>query len=173
VAGIVEDFEAEKRSLMAKAKPLCNGEKNGRSCVHYWAHVEKVESVNPDYLRRGELFRVCGFHPSIAHEMNQHQLAVECNRYAPRRLPLFKRPLAVLGLVKDPGKYDPNFEEYQPISAAQLKLLQEETPSTSEAIAEMKKLVAKAKEPQQPEVTLAEALGEDTETGEGIFAKED
>jgi hypothetical protein len=170
MAGLVVDPEAEKRSVMMRQKVLCNGEKNGRSCVHYWAHVEKVESTNADYLRRGEIYRVCGFHPSIAHEMRQDQLAVECNYYTPRRLPIWKRPLALLKIVDDPGRFDPSFEGYNPLTDEEIKQLQDQLPSTSPVIAELRNRVAQA---QKPEVTLAQALGDDTEPGEGIFAKED
>lgn len=128
--GMIHDPEAESRSVMLKRPALCNGQKTGRSCVHYWAHAEKVESNNPDNLRLGEMFRGCGYHPSIVHEMSESQLATVCNRYEPRKLPLFRRALVVLGLADDPGKYDPSFEEYQPLTPDEIKQLQDGSPST-------------------------------------------
>jgi hypothetical protein len=169
VAGLIEDPEAEKRSLMMRRKALCNGASTGRCCVHYWVHVEKVESNNADYLRRGELYRVCGYHPSIANEMSHEQLATECNQFVPRRLPMWKRPLALLRIVSDPGKYDPSFEDYQPLTPEQIQALQDEMPSSSAAIAEMAKVAQQAR---NPEVSLSEALDDD-EPGSGIFSKED
>lgn len=123
----VDDPGAEKRSVMLRQQALCNGQKTGRSCVHYWAHVEKVESHNPDFIRLGQVFRVCGFHPSLAHEMSEEQLAVRCNQYRPRRLPLWKRPLALLKLVDDPGRYQVEYEVYKPLTPAQVAALQAET----------------------------------------------
>jgi hypothetical protein len=127
--GLIHDPEAEKRSLMMAQKALCNGQQTGRSCVHYWVHAEKVESNNPDNLRIGEVFRVCapmGTSPTLGNEMSESQLATRCNRYEPRKLPLFKRALKVLGLpVDDPGVYDPEVEEYNPLTAEEIRLLQE------------------------------------------------
>jgi hypothetical protein len=92
-------------------------------------HVEKVESVNADHLRLGETYRACILSPSIAHEMSDMQLATMCTQYTPRRLPLYKRPLAVLGLVNDPGRYNPEVEEYKPLSPEEIKQLQAENPA--------------------------------------------
>lgn len=130
------DPEAEKRSLMLKQKALCNGEKNGRSCVYYWTHVEKVESANADNLRRGELFRACCYPGTGStlhvHELSSEQFATECNQFVPRKLPIWKRPLAVLGMVADPGKYDAGYEDYNPLTPEEIRKLQKEHPSPEE-----------------------------------------
>lgn len=129
--GLIHDPGAEKRSLMMRRKPLCNGEKTGRSCIHYWVHVEKVESNNPDNLRLGEIYRACALNGASAlhvHEMSESQLATVCNQYVPRRLPIWKRPLAVLGLVEDPGKYEGSVEDYKPLSPEEIKELQRGSP---------------------------------------------
>jgi hypothetical protein len=122
-AGLIHDPEAEKRSVMLRRKALCNGELTGRACVHYWTHVEKVESNNPDNLRLGEIYRGCTLSPSIVHEMSESQLATFCNHYKPRR----KTLLAVIGLEADRGKYDPFFEAYDPLTPEQIKELQKES----------------------------------------------
>lgn len=123
--GFFIDPNADKRSLMHAQPRLCNGQKTGRACVHYWAHNEPVESANSDVLRLGQLFRVCGVHPSIAHEMESHQLATHCNRYAPRRLPLYKRPLRWLRIIDDPGAYNPSVEEYRPLTPEEVKAIRD------------------------------------------------
>jgi len=124
MTGMIHDPEAEQRSIMMKRPALCNGQKTGRSCAFYWVHTEKVESNNPDNLRLGEIFRGCILHDSIVHEMSESQLATSCNQYKPRKLPLFRRALAVLNLTEDPGKYDPTIEEYQPLSPEEIRELQ-------------------------------------------------
>lgn len=131
--GFHYDPEADKRSLMLKQKALCNGQRNGRACVHYWTHVEKVESANSDNLRRGEIYRSCVFPgggaPLQSHEMSADQLATECNQFKARRLPILQRPLAWLGMVEDQGKYDPEYEDYKPLSPEEIKTLQAELPT--------------------------------------------
>lgn len=129
------DPEAEKRSLMLQRKALCNGEKTGRQCVHYWAHVEKVESANPDFLRRGEIFRACAFVGGgtiHCHEMAADQLSTECNQYKARLLPLWKRPLAALRIIDDPGAFDPFFEGYDPMTKEDIEEQRRLFPSAPE-----------------------------------------
>ena len=123
MAGLIYDPESEKRSEMMRRKSLCNGQLTGRSCVHYWTHVEKVESNNPDNLRLGEVFRGCTLSPSIVHEMSESQLATFCNHYKPRR----KTLKSMLGLEADRGAYDPMFEAYDPLTPDQIKELQKES----------------------------------------------
>ena len=131
------DPGAEKRSLMMNRKVLCNGEATGRACVFYWAHVEKVESANADYLGRGEIFRVCGW-PGFGantqmNEMQADQLATECNQYKPRRLPMLQRPFAALKVIKDPGRFDPAFEQYNPLTPEEIKERQKLFPTPVDA----------------------------------------
>jgi hypothetical protein len=129
------DPEAEKRSLMLQQKALCNGQKTGRACAHYWAHVEKVESANPDFLRRGEIFRACAFVGGgtiHCHEMAADQLSTECNQYKARVLPIWKRPLAALRIIDDPGAYDPFFEGYDPMTSEDIAEQNRLHPSTPE-----------------------------------------
>lgn len=179
--GMIIDPEAEGRSIMMQRPALCNGQKTGRSCVHYWAHAEKVESNNPDNLRLGELFRGCCFHTSIVHEMSESQLATVCNRYEARKLPVWQRPLASLGLVDDLGKYDPVFEDYQPLSPEEIRKLQAESPSahvdqtpmtggTQTPLTDAQIIaIDKSKKKEITAEEAIEALGEDED--QGIFEK--
>lgn len=157
---------------MTRQPVLCNGQKTGRSCVHYWAHVEKVESANADYIRLGQTWRVCGWHPSIANEMSADQLAVRCNQYTPRWLPLWKRPLALLRIVDDPGTYQSEYEEYRPLTPEQIKALQDDGPSLSEHVAEqVASLEREALRPmKKPEVSLDDAVDDLAEGDGGIFS---
>lgn len=173
------DPEAEKRSLMLKQKALCSGEKHGRSCVFYWTHVEKVESANADNLRRGEIYRACCFPGTGStlhvHEMSASQLATECNQFKPRKLPILQRPLAWVGLKADPGKYDPNYEAYDPLTPEEIRKLQSETPSQTEdrqaVVGIGESNIAAFKEEVEQELSLnaaMDALEEDSGAG-GIF----
>lgn len=150
----VGDIEAETRSLMNKQPSLCNGESNGRSCVFYWAHVEKVESGNADHLRLGQVFRICGYHPSLALEMDK--LAVRCNRYEPRRLPMWKRPLALLRIIDDPGRFQEDYEVYKPLTPADVQALQPPRSFSERS----------NNTPAEPEVSLDDAFDGDN----GIFS---
>lgn len=122
--GLVHDPEAAGRSLMMAQKSLCNGEKTGRVCAHYWAHCEKVESNNPDNLKFGQLFRVCMVFNAIAYEMGFDQLATVCNRYRPAHLPIWRQILIWLGLSKNPLGYNEEMEGYNPLTSAEIRTLQ-------------------------------------------------
>jgi hypothetical protein len=186
--GLIHDPEAEKRSLMMARKALCNGQQTGRSCVHYWVHAEKVESNNPDNLRIGEVFRVCapmGTSPTLGNEMSESQLATRCNRYEPRKLPLFKRVLKVLRFpVADPGAYDPEVEDYKPLTAEEIRELQagssdpthvaEPGPLTPGTTAPITAEDAINSLKQEVVISLNDAKAAlEEESGEGIFDKKD
>lgn len=127
MAGLIHDPEAEGRSIMMKRPALCNGQRTGRQCVHYWMHIEKVESNNADNLRLGETYRGCALDKTpavLVHQMTANELAVVCNRFEPRRLPFYKRPLRWLRLIDDPGAYKPDLEEYRPLTPDDIREIQ-------------------------------------------------
>lgn len=190
MAGLIHDPGAEKRSLMMRRPALCNGQATGRCCAYYWVHVEKVESNNPDNLRLGEVYRGCTFAPSIVHEMTEAQLATVCNQYKPRRLPLWQRPLAALRVLKDPGRYDPSIETYEPLPPEQIRQLQAAdeiadvpqvamvggvpgatAPMSDEQIATMRAQLA-ARAGRLTASTAVRALDDNPDADEGIFNRE-
>jgi hypothetical protein len=179
MSGMIHDPEADKRSIMMQRPALCNGQAKGRSCVHYWVHVEKVESNNADNLRLGEIFRGCVLHASLVHEMTASQLATICNKYTPRKPPIWKRPLVVLGLADDLGKYDPAVEEYNPLTPEEIRELQKGSKEvTFDAVAgdhPAQENLEDFKDEVKKELTAEEAieaLGEDEDAeDQGIFEK--
>lgn len=96
------DPKAESRSLMHKQKVLCNGQANGQPCKHYWNMIRIVPSHNPDFLKLGEKLRFCRAWGAEPLEFGEGttELAVLCSMYEP-----------------DPTrKFDPQFEEYKPMT---------------------------------------------------------
>lgn len=99
---VYDPMEAQKRSLMHKQKVLCNGEKTGACCKHYWAITRIVPSLNADFLQVGEKLRFCrawGSEP-LEFEDGREGLAPYCNIYEP----------------DEKRSYDAEFEEYKPIT---------------------------------------------------------
>lgn len=167
--GLIRDPDAEKRSLMLKQKTLCDGQKNGRACACYWEHWEKVDSHNPDSLRKGEIFRVCIVSPAIAHEMTADQVATECNQYRPMKLAWYLRPLAWIGLIDDPGRYR-DTATWNPMTPEEIKKLEEKTPLADELVQLNKTKFQAEVEEKQKELSLDDAINEMGED-QGIFAE--
>lgn len=129
-----DPLEAQKRSLMHKQQVLCNGEKTGSCCKHYWAITRIVPSLNSDFLQVGEKLRFCrawGSEP-LEFEDGREGLAPYCNIYEP-----------------DSRPYDADFEQYKPISPEVLDNLWGNEPPKPE--------------PETPAVSIHDALSADTE----------
>jgi hypothetical protein len=106
------DPNAEKRSVMLKQPSFCNGEATGFACKHYWTVIMRVDVQNPDHLRTGEKVRRCLVIAPEIIELGDgtRELAVHCSRYEQDT----NRP------------YDPDFEEYNPMSPEEIDALKEE-----------------------------------------------
>lgn len=81
---IKEDPEARKRSLMYKNPTVCDGQKDGKQCKHYWFSISRIDVVNPDELRSGRKDRFCillGTPFSMGEGAGE--MATYCNQYVP------------------------------------------------------------------------------------------
>ena len=98
----INDPKAEKRSLMLAQKRLCNGEQNGRPCVHYWTMLRPANVHNVDMVKKGESLRFCrAWTPEpLEFEDGTRELPFQCSQYKP----------------DDTRVYDPTFEEYTPMT---------------------------------------------------------
>jgi len=101
VYGARYDPEAAAKSPMLRQKTICDGQLTGRCCVHFWRHVVKVDTVNPEHLRRGQTILACTMTPDETFGFSSDTMPVECNRYRPRGRGL----RAWLRLAPDPGAY--------------------------------------------------------------------
>lgn len=75
---------ARKRSLMYQKPTVCNGERDGFACKHFWDLTQIPSSANPDMLKDGERFRLCTFFKGwepLMMENGKEGMALDCNRY--------------------------------------------------------------------------------------------
>lgn len=109
------DAGAKARSPMLRQLTLCNGQKDGYECKHYWRQTVRKDTLNPDNLRKGETFRYCKLainapdHNMAMFINGDAELAVECTEYCKDR----KRP------------YDPNVDDYAPLTPEEITAMQE------------------------------------------------
>lgn len=155
-SGIIDDPNADARSLMMRAKCVCNGEANGVQCKHYWSVNQKFRSINSDSVRRGEQNRSCKHVDGFLLEFVSEEKPTYCNHYEPRAAPglfaLVARAVSLaLGFGPKSGvisgwiegseydakpvisamgyiAYDENFEGYKPLTNEEIAKLREEMP---------------------------------------------
>jgi hypothetical protein len=129
----IVDREAKDLSLMHKQKYVCNGQRDGRICKHYWRVARKVESINPEALREGEILRSCLKVTGQFIEMAGEEVSVQCNMYQGRKLPLLQRPLVWLNVIDDPFLYNEKADEFNPMTPEEIEALhsQRKTPMPS------------------------------------------
>lgn len=109
---------------MHKKPAICNGQSTGHPCKHYWHHIQKVESNDPDALKDGEKHRTCLISPGFPVEFSDEEIPHACNQYQARRKP------GILGLLGCKVKYDPSQEEYCPLSPEEIAALRAQDPAT-------------------------------------------
>lgn len=79
---IIEDPKDRERSLMFKKPTVCDGQRDGFQCKHYWFFISRVDVANPDALRTGRKDRFCVFNGgTFPMGDGGSELAVECNKY--------------------------------------------------------------------------------------------
>ncbi len=154
-SGIIDDPNADARSLMMRAKCVCNGEANGVQCKHYWGVNQKFRAVNSDSVRRGEQNRSCKHVDGFLLEFVSEEKPTYCNHYEPRGAPglvaLVARAVSLaLGLGPKSGiasgwideptstkmvistmgyvAYDKTFESYDPMTNEKIEALRKEMP---------------------------------------------
>jgi len=78
-------YPAAAKSAMRQLPALCNGEKTGFQCTHYWALAVKMDAQNPENLRRGEAMRYCTAVVGDRLDLGDGgaEMAVDCNRFEP------------------------------------------------------------------------------------------
>ncbi len=113
----MHDLDAARaRSLMYQQKTVCNGERDGKACKHFWDLTQIPGSANPDMLKDGERFRMCtyfkGMDPLMM-ENGKEGMAVQCNRYEPDD---------ALVYIERNEVYDPlTPDEYRALNAGEIK----------------------------------------------------
>lgn len=109
-----EDPKARERSLMYKNPTVCDGQRDGKQCKHYWFSISRIDVINPDELRRGRKDRFCillGNPYSMGD--GSSEMATYCNQYDPSD--------------KD---YDPTFAVNQPMTEDEVLSLRGEAPDS-------------------------------------------
>lgn len=119
---LIHDPGADARSLMLNAPCVCNGEKTGYVCKHYWSVMQKFSANNADTMRDGEKQRACTLMNGWPLEFVSEEFPTRCNRYERRPLPgLFALVARAIGLA-DRGwqQFDPGFEEFNPLTLEEI-----------------------------------------------------
>ncbi len=125
----ITDDKAAKLSKMLKRKAICNGEKSGYECIHYFPFGAKTESNDPEFLGFGEKFRNCTVCPGYLIEFDgEDNLPHTCRRYEPDA-PLLVKIGHKIKKVLFGRKYDPTFEVYKPMTPEEVVELTREAHS--------------------------------------------
>jgi hypothetical protein len=127
---LIHDPGAEARSLMMNAPCICNGEKTGYVCKHYWSVMQKFAANNADTMRDGEKQRACTLMAGWPLEFVSEEFPTKCNRYERRPMPgLFALVARAIGLAEHGWqKFDPTFEEFNPMTLQEIAALREKIP---------------------------------------------
>lgn len=138
----IEDPGAEARSLMYRAACICDGERTGIPCKHYWAVIQRFRAANADALRSGEKQRSCTMAQSFLLEWTSEEKPSFCNRYEPKPtsglVSIVKRTSRrLVGLPPKPGagyeKFNTDFETFRPMTNEEIARLREEIPDPPSA----------------------------------------
>lgn len=127
---LIHDPGAEARSLMYNAPCICNGEKTGFVCKHYWAVIQKFAANNADTMRDGEKQRACTLMSGWPLEFVSEEFPTRCNRYERKPLPgLFALVARAVGLAERGWQaYDPAFEDFNPMTLDEIAELRKRVP---------------------------------------------
>jgi len=105
---ILQDPEAEKRSIMSQRVPRCNGHQDGIQCRYYWFVRANITVLNADHFKEGERLRRCLL-VSTTQNLDYKDLATSCNQYEPH-------PMG--------HRYDPSQEAYNPLTDEEIAALE-------------------------------------------------
>lgn len=127
---LIHDPGAEKRSLMYNKPCICNGEKTGYVCKHYWSVMQKFAANNADTVRDGEKQRACTLMAGWPLEFVSEEFPTGCNRYERRPAPgLFALVARAIGLAEHGYvKRDAAFEDFNPMTLQEIAELRERIP---------------------------------------------
>lgn len=133
--GIINDENAEARSLMNRNPCVCDGEATGVVCKNFWGIIQKFDAANADALRSGEKNRACTFLSGWPLEFVSEEKPTFCLMYEPRKTPglvaITRRALRTLLPWKPIG---PGYMTY-----ASVKDFNAYRPMTNEEIADLRK----------------------------------
>lgn len=112
-----------------RAPCVCNGEKTGHPCRHYWAVMQKFVSANADTVRDGEKQRACSLMPGWPFEFTSDEMPTKCNRYEPAPKPgLLALVARAVNLAYGYEKFLTDFEVYHPMTLAEIAQLRLDFP---------------------------------------------
>ena len=105
----INNPESDKKSLMMRHVPLCSGAQTGRQCKHYWGMVKRVDSDNKVALRDGEKLRFCLLDTADTTFLGDGGMDMPhyCTQY-----------------VSSSRKYDPKYEDYNPLTPEEITLIE-------------------------------------------------
>lgn len=134
---ILDDPNADARSLMNRRPCVCDGKANGIVCKHFWGLDQRFRAANAEAVRRGDVRRNCTLTDAFMLEFTEQEKPTFCNRYEPRkteglvalvqravRAALFLGPKGGAGYVP----YDADFDSYKPVTTDDIAKLREEMP---------------------------------------------
>ncbi len=134
---IIDDPNADARSLMNRRPCVCDGKASGIVCKHFWALDQRFRAANADAVRRGDIRRSCTMPSSFMLEFTAQEKPTFCDRYEPRETPGFvaivkraARKIAFLPPKAGAGfePYDAEFDSYKGMTVEELAKLREEMP---------------------------------------------
>jgi hypothetical protein len=132
---LIEDPNADARSLMNRAPCICDGESSSVVCKHYWSVIQKFHAQNADGLRSGEKQRACTLTEGLVLEFTSEEKPTVCNRYEARKetglVAILKRSAnALLMQPKGAGyvRFDSEFAKFNPMTVEEIAKLREQFP---------------------------------------------
>ncbi len=134
---ILDDPNADARSLMNRRPCVCDGKASGIVCKHFWGLDQRFRAANAEAVRRGDVRRNCTLSDSFLLEFTEQEKPTFCNRYEPRKseglVAIVKRAARAavfLGPKAGAGyePYDVEFDSYRSMTAEDITKLREDMP---------------------------------------------
>lgn len=134
---ILDDPNADARSLMNRRPCVCDGKANGIVCQNFWALDQRFRAANAEAVRRGDVRRNCTLVDGFMLEFTEQEKPTFCNKYEPRkteglvaivkraaRKAVFLPPKAGAGYEP----YDAEFDSYKSVTVEDIAQLREDMP---------------------------------------------
>ncbi len=134
---ILDDPNADARSLMNRRPCVCDGKANGIACKYFWGLDQRFRAANAEAVRRGDVRRNCTFPESFLLEFTEQEKPTFCNQYVPRKteglVALVQRAVRAAVFLGPKGgagyePYDAEFDSYRSVSQAEIDKMREEMP---------------------------------------------
>lgn len=105
--------EDRRKSLQNRQKPLCNGKATGWQCKYFWSMVLPIDSFNQTVVKHGERSRLCILIDTAdgmrLQGPTEPEMPCYCNQYVPST-----------------KRYDPELEEFNPLSPEEIAGIERE-----------------------------------------------